>query len=184
MLHGYDIKITDEDLNDSDKEEKKEDWTEEAYHFVKDFIYGVEGSAYKKAALNNEIKILKEEGGFVIGMKILEFYLGQVYNQLTQKTNPLIVSKFIRIGNICNEKPHFMLIIASKVIKTLYPRLPRAKFDIEDDKKYSQSVLQILISMRDLIISELKDSLKEFREAKKTKKTEIENMEDKMKNPK
>ena len=38
MLHGNDIKITDDDLNDSDKEEQKKDWTEDAFYYIRDFI--------------------------------------------------------------------------------------------------------------------------------------------------
>ena len=176
MLHGYDIKITDDDLNDSDKEEQKEDWTDESFLFVRDFIYGIEGTAYKKAASVNQIKKLKEPEGIEFGNKILEFYLTQVYTQLVEKTNSLIVSKFIKIGQICDEKPLFMLILASKVIKTVYPKMPRDKFDIENEEIYKKSVLQVLMMMKNFIVNELNQSLKELKEAKKLKKNEIDNI--------
>ena len=63
MLHGYDIKITDDDLNDSDKEDQKIDWTDVAFLFIRDFIYGIEGAVYKKASLKNEIKKLQTING-------------------------------------------------------------------------------------------------------------------------
>ena len=55
MLHGYNIKITDDDLNDSDKEEQN-DWTEEAFSFINEVIFGIEREVYKKAQENSEIK--------------------------------------------------------------------------------------------------------------------------------
>ncbi len=44
MLHGYDIKITDDDLNNSDKEDStiNNDWAEEAYQFISEVFYGIE----------------------------------------------------------------------------------------------------------------------------------------------
>ena len=178
MLHGYDIKIPDEYLDDNDK---KIDWTESAFHFVKDFIYGIEGQAYKKAQQNKDTKKLKEKDGMLIGNSILEFYLSQVYNQLLQKTNPLIVTTFINIGNICDEKPIYMLILVSKVIKNVYPKMPRSNLDPENEKTYGQSVLQALFSMKNFIVNDLNDSLKELKEAKKMKKKEIDDMESQMK---
>ena len=99
MLHGYDIKITDDDLNDSDKEDQKIDWTDEAFLFIRDFIYGIEGTAYKKASLKNEIKKLQTNEGVLIGATLLEFYLSQVYNQLVEKTNAL---SFLNLNNVNN----------------------------------------------------------------------------------
>ena len=180
-LHGYDIKITDDDLNDSDKEDQKIDWTEDGYKFVRDFIYGIEGNVYKKALQNKDVQKVKENEGFQIGSNILEFYLSQVYNQLVQKTNALIVTTFVKIGNICDEKPLYMLILVSKVIKIVYPKMPRSNLNPENDKVYGMSVLQTLFSMKSFIVNELKDSLKELKEAKKMKKNEIDNMENKLK---
>ena len=177
MLHGYDIKITDDDLNDSDKEEQKKEWTEDAFYYIRDFIYGIEGTLYQKVSATKEIKKLLESESIQIGSKLVDFYLSQVYDQLVKKTNPLIVAKFINIGKICNEKPLFMLIVTSKVIKNVYPYLPRTKFDIENEEKYKKSVLQILMAMKDPIVNDLKDSLKQLNEAKKLKKNDIENME-------
>ncbi len=184
MLHGYDIKITDDDLNDSDKEDQKIDWTEDAYRFVRDFIYGIEGTVYKKALQSKDVKIVKENEGFQIGSNILEFYLSQVYNQLVQKTNALVVSTFIKMGNICDEKPLYMLILVSKVIKLVYPKMPRNNLNPDNEKNYGQSVLQTLFTMKNFIVNELKDSLKELKEEKKMKKNEIDSMEDKMKSGK
>ena len=181
MLHGYDIKITDDDLNDSDKEEQKIDWTDEAFLFVRDFIYGIEDTVYKKASLKNEIKKLQTSDGILMGSSILEFYLSQVYNQLVEKTNALIVTKFVTIGNICDEKPLYMLVLVSKVIKIIYPKMPRSGLDIENEEKYKKSVLLVLTTMKNFITNELKDSLKELKEAKKMKKNEINDMENKMK---
>ena len=83
MLHGYDIKITDDDLNDSDKEDQQNnDWTEEAFSFINEVIFGIEREVYKKGLENSEIKNkLKETGGMLIGSRLLEFYLTQVYRQ-------------------------------------------------------------------------------------------------------
>ena len=174
MLHGYDIKITDDDLNDSDKEEQKIDWTEEAFLFVRDFIYGIEGTAFKKASTINQLKKLKEHEGIEFGNKVLEFYLTQVYTQLVDKTNALIVSKFIKIGQVCDEKPLFMLILVSKVIKSVYPKMERDKLNIENEEIYKKSVLVVLTMMKSFIVNELKESLKELKEAKKMKKDDID----------
>ena len=184
MLHGYNIKITDDDLNDSDKEEQN-DWTEEAFSFINEVIFGIEREVYKKAQENSEIKSkLQETGGMLIGSRLLEFYLTQVYRQLVEKTNDVILGKFIKIGNICDEKPIFMLNLVSNVINKVYPMMPRSKLNPENEKEYSQSVLQILLIMKNFIVSDLKDYLKKLKEAKKTmKKEELDIMEGKVKIP-
>ena len=184
MLHGYDIKITDDDLNDSDKEDKKENWTEDGFYFIRDFIYGIEGTLYQKASATKETKKLLEPNGLEISGKILEFYLSQIYHQLNQKTNPLIVTQFIKIGKICDEKPLFMLILTSKVIKNAYYNMPRKNLDIESEEKYKKSVLLTLMNMKDNIVKDLNDSLKELKEVKQIKKNEIEKMENMSKQPK
>ena len=186
MLHGYDIKITDDDLNDSDKEDQpNNDWTEEAFSFINEVIFGIEREVYKKAQENSEIKAkLNETGGMLIGSRLLEFYLTQVYRQLVEKTNDIILAKFIKMGNICDEKPIFMLNLVSNVINKVYPMMPRSKLDPGDENKYSQSVLAILLIMKNFIVSDLKDYLKKLKEAKKTlKKEEAEIMEGKIKFP-
>ena len=182
MLHGYDIKITDDDLNDSDKEESN-DWTEEAFLFINDVIFGIEKEVYKKGTENEEIKkTLQTTGGMLIGSRLLEFYLTQVYRQLVEKTNDIILAKFIKMGNICDEKPIFMLNLVSNVINKVYPMMPRSKLDPGDENKYSQSVLAVLLIMKNFIVSDLKDYLKKLKEAKKTlKKEEAEIMEGKIK---
>ena len=186
MLHGYDIKITDDDLNDSDKEEQKEDWTEEAFSFINEVIFGIEREVYKKAQENSEIKSkLQETSGMLIGSRLLEFYLTQVYRQLVEKSNDIILARFIKMGNICDEKPIFMLNLVSNVINKVYPMMPRSKLDPENENKYNQSVLQVLLIMKNFIISDLKDYLKKLKEAKKTMKQEdLDIMEGKMKLPK
>ena len=184
MLHGYDIKITDDDLNDSDKEDKIENWTEDGFYFIRDFIYGIEGTLYQKASATKETKKLLEPNGLEISGKILDFYLSQIYQQLNQKTNPLIVTKFIKIGKICDEKPLFMLILTSKVIKNAYYNMPRKNLDIESEEKYKKSVLLTLMNMKDNIVKDLNDSLKELKEVKQIKKNEIEKMENMSKQPK
>ena len=186
MLHGYDIKITDDDLNDSDKEDQPNDWTEEAFSFINEVIFGIEREVYKKGQENSEIKSkLQETGGMLIGSRLLEFYLTQVYRQLIEKTNDIILAKFIKMGNICDEKPIFMLNLVSNVINKVYPMMPRSKLDLENEKKYAESVLQILLVMKNFIIGDLKDYLKKLKEAKKTmKKEDIDIMEGKIKLPK
>ena len=181
MLHGYDIKITDDDLNDSDKEEST-DWTEDAYSFINEVIFGIEKEVYKKGMENEEIKkTLKEKGGMLLGSRLLEFYLTQVYRQLVEKSNDIILDKFIKMGKICDEKPIFMLNLVSNVINKVYPMMPRSKLDLDNDIKYSQSVLGILMTMKNYIICDLKEYLKKLKEAKKAmKKEEIDIMEGKM----
>ena len=182
MLHGYDIKITDDDLNDSDKEESN-DWTEEAYSFINEVIFGIEKEVYKKGMENAEIKkTLNQTGGMLIGSRLLEFYLTQVYRQLVEKSNDIILEKFIKMGKICDEKPIFMLNLVSNVINKVYPMMPRSKLDLDNDIKYSQSVLGILMTMKNYIISDLKEYLKKLKDAKKNmKKEELDIMEGKMK---
>ena len=182
MLHGYDIKITDDDLNDSDKEDSY-DWTEDAYSFINEVIFGIEKEVYKKGMEKAEIKkTLQQTGGMLIGSRLLEFYLTQVYRQLVEKSNDIILDKFIKMGKICDEKPIFMLNLISNVINKVYPMMPRSKLDLENEVKYSQSVLGILMTMKNYIICDLKDYLKKLKEAKKTmKKEELEIMEGKMK---
>ena len=185
MLHGYDIKITDDDLNDSDKEDSI-DWTEEAFVFINDVIFGIEKEVYKKGMENEEIKKkLQETGGMLIGSRLLEFYLTQVYRQLVEKSNDIILDKFIKMGKICDEKPIFMLNLVSNVINKVYPMMPRSKLDLENEMKYSQSVLMILMTMKNYIICDLKEYLKKLKEAKKNmKQEELDIMEGKMKIPK
>ena len=185
MLHGYDIKITDEDLNDSDKEESG-DWTEEAFSFINEVIFGIEREVYKKAMENNEIKkTIKETSGMLIGSRLLEFYLTQVYRQLIEKKNDMILERFTKMGKICDEKPIFMLNLVSNVINKVYPMMPRSKLDPDDENKYTQSVMAILLIMKNYIVSDLKDYLKKLKEAKKTmKKEELDIMDGKMKIPK
>ena len=182
MLHGYDIKITDDDLNDSDKEESN-DWTEEAYSFINEVIFGIEKEVYKKGMENSEIKkSLNQTGGMLIGSRLLEFYLTQVYRQLVEKSNDIILEKFIKMGKICDEKPIFMLNLVSNVINKVYPMMPRSKLDLDNDIKYSQSILGILMTMKNYIISDLKEYLKKLKDAKKNmKKEELDIMEGKMK---
>ena len=182
MLHGYDIKITDDDLNDSDKEESN-DWTEDAYSFINEVIFGIEKEVYKKAMENAEIKKnLQQTSGMLIGSRLLEFYLTQVYRQLVEKSNDIILERFIKMGKICDEKPIFMLNLVSNVINKVYPMMPRSKLDLENEMKYNQSVLGILMTMKNYIVCDLKDYLKKLKEAKKTmKKEEIDVMEGKMK---
>ena len=88
------------------------------------------------------------------------------------------------MGNICDEKPIFMLNLVSNVINKVYPMMPRSKLDPGDENKYSQSVLAVLLIMKNFIVSDLKDYLKKLKEAKKTlKKEEAEIMEGKIKFP-
>ena len=182
MLHGYDIKITDDDLDDCDKEGNN-DWTEEAYGFINEVIFGIEKEVYKKGMENAEIKkTLQQTGGMLIGSRLLEFYLTQVYRQLVEKNNDIILDKFIRMGKICDEKPIFMLNLVANVINKVYPMMPRSKLDLENEIKYSQSVLGILMTMKNYIECDLKEYLKKLKEAKKTmKKEELDIMEGKMK---
>ena len=182
MLHGYDIKITDDDLDDCDKEGNN-DWTEEAYGFINEVIFGIEKEVYKKGMENAEIKkTLQQTGGMLIGSRLLEFYLTQVYRQLVEKNNDIILDKFIRMGKICDEKPIFMLNLVTNVINKVYPMMPRSKLDLENEIKYSQSVLGILMTMKNYIECDLKEYLKKLKEAKKTmKKEELDIMEGKMK---
>ena len=182
MLHGYDIKITDDDLNDSDKEESN-DWTEEAYSFINEVIFGIEKEVYKKGLENAEIKkTLNQTGGMLIGSRLLEFYLTQVYRQLVEKSNDIILEKFIKMGKICDEKPIFMLNLVSNVINKVYPMMPRSKLDLDNDIKYSQSVLGILMTMKNYIMNDLKEYLIKLKDAKKNmKKEELDIMEGKMK---
>ena len=182
MLHGYDIKITDDDLNDSDKEESN-DWTEDAYSFINEVIFGIEKEVYKKGMENGEIKkTLNQTGGMLIGSRLLEFYLTQVYRQLVEKSNDLILEKFIKMGKICDEKPIFMLNLVSNVINKVYPMMPRSKLDLDNDVKYCQSVLGILMTMKNYIVNDLKEYLKKLKDAKKNmKKEDVDIMEGKMK---
>ena len=182
MLHGYDIKITDDDLNDSDKEESN-DWTEDAYSFINEVIFGIEKEVYKKGMENPEIKkTLNQTGGMLVGSRLLEFYLTQVYRQLVEKSNDLILEKFIKMGKICDEKPIFMLNLVSNVINKVYPMMPRSKLDLDNDVKYCQSVLGILMTMKNYIVNDLKEYLKKLKDAKKNmKKEDVDIMEGKMK---
>ena len=182
MLHGYDIKITDDDLDDCDKENQN-DWTEDAFSFINEVIFGIEREVYKKGLENSEIKKkLQETSGMLIGSRLLEFYLTQVYRQLVEKSNDIVLARFVKMGNICDEKPIFMLNLVSNVINKVYPMMPRSKLNPESESKYSESVLQVLLVMKNYIVTDLKDYLKKLKEAKKTmKKEEIDIMEGKMK---
>ena len=85
------------------------------------------------------------------------------------------------MGKICDEKTIFMLNLVSNVINKVYPMMPRSKLDLDNEIRYSQSVLGILMTMKNYIICDLKEYLKKLKEAKKTmKKEEIDIMEGKM----
>ena len=132
---------------------------------------------------NAEIKkTLNQTGGMLVGSRLLEFYLTQVYRQLVEKSNDLILEKFIKMGKICDEKPIFMLNLVSNVINKVYPMMPRSKLDLDNDVKYCQSVLGILMTMKNYIVNDLKEYLKKLKDAKKNmKKEEVDIMEGKMK---
>ena len=151
--------------------------------FINDVIFGIEKEVYKKGTENEEIKkTLQTTGGMLIGSRLLEFYLTQVYRQLVEKSNDIILEKFIKMGKICDEKPIFILNLVSNVINKVYPMMPRSKLDLENETKYNQSVLMILMTMKNYIICDLKEYLKKLKDAKKTmKKEEIDIMEGKMK---
>ena len=90
-----------DDLDDCDKEGNN-DWTEEAYGFINEVIFGIEKEVYKKGMENAEIKkTLQQTGGMLIGSRLLEFYLTKVYRQLVEKSNDIKLDKFIRMGKIC-----------------------------------------------------------------------------------
>ena len=182
MLHGYDIKITDDDIDQEDQQ----DWTEEAFSFINEVIFGIEREVYKKALENSEIKSkLQETSGMLIGSRLLEFYLTQVYRQLVEKSNDIILAKFIKMGEICDEKPIFMLNLISNVINKVYPIMPRSKLNPENETKYAESVLQVLLIMKNYIISDLKDYLRKLKDAKKNIKNEEKDiMDGNMKKPK
>ena len=119
MLHGYDIKITDDDLNDSDKEDKDEfgNWLEDAFAFITDVFIGVEKEVYKQTEKNEKIKEkFKETEGMLVGMKFIEYYLNQVYRQLVEKLDPFIVETFVKLGEKTDEKPLFILNIIDNII--------------------------------------------------------------------
>ena len=60
--------------------------------------------------------------------------------------------------------------------------MPRSKLDLDNDIKYSQSVLGILMTMKNYIMNDLKEYLKKLKDAKKNmKKEELDIMEGKMK---
>ena len=110
MLRGYDIKIPDEWLDDEDKN----DWTEDGFGFISDVIFGIERQVYKEAQTKPAIKSkLKEMDAMLLGMRLIEFYLTQVYKQLVEKESDIIGEKFEKIGQACDEKPLFMLNLLS-----------------------------------------------------------------------
>ena len=168
MLHGYDIKITDDDLDECDKENKTANWTEEAFSFINEVIIGIEREVYTKSLENNDIKKgLKDTNGMLIGNRFLEYYLIQVYKQLSEKTDDIIVEKFNKLGTLCDEKPIFMLNLISNVLNKVYPMMPRSKLDPENKDKYTQSVIANLMLMKNYIMKDLEDYLKKVKEAKK-----------------
>ena len=96
----------------------------------------------------------------LIGSRLLEFYLTQVYRQLVEKSNDIVLARFIKMGQICDEKPIFMLNLVSNVINKVYPMMPRSKLNTENENKYNESVLQLLLVMKNYIVTDLKDYLK------------------------
>ena len=177
MLHGYDIKITDDDLNDSDKEDQGDfgNWLDDAFAFITDVFIGVEREVYKAAEKNQKVKDkFKETEGMLVGMKFIEFYLNQVYRQLVEKLDPFIVETFVKMGQKTDEKPLFVLNLIANIINKVYPMMPRSKLDQSDEFKHIESVRQNLTLMKKYILNDLDDNLKKLKEAKKKKKAEEE----------
>ena len=171
MLHGYDIKITDEDLNDSDKEEQGNEWLEDAFAFITDVFIGVEKEVYKQTEKNEKIKEkFKETEGMLVGMKFIEYYLNQVYRQLVEKLDPFIVETFVKLGEKTDEKPLFILNLIANIINKVYPMMPRSKLDQTNEFKHIESVRQNLQLMKKYIFNDLDDTLKKLKEEKKKKK--------------
>lgn len=169
MLRGYDIKIPDELLDD----EEKVDWTEDGFGFISDVIFGIERQVYKEAQTKPTIKgKLKEMDAMLIGMRFIEFYLTQVYKQLVEKESDIIVEKFEKIGQACDEKPLFMLNLLSNVINKCYPMMPRSKLDPSDEIKYNLSVRENINLMKKYITTLMAEYLAKLKEAKKNKRIE------------
>jgi hypothetical protein len=177
MLHGYDIKITDDDLNDSDKEDQGEfgNWLDDAFALITDVFIGVEREVYKAAEKNQKVKDkFKETEGMLVGMKFIEFYLNQVYRQLVEKLDPFIVETFVKMGQKTDEKPLFVLNLIANIINKVYPMMPRTRLDQTDEFKHIDSVRDNLQLMKKYILNDLDDNLKKLKEAKKKKKAEEE----------
>lgn len=169
MLRGYDIKIPDELLDDEDKN----DWTEDGFGFISDVIFGIERQVYKEAQTKPAIKSkLKEMDAMLLGMRLIEFYLTQVYKQLVEKESDIIVEKFEKIGQSCDEKPLFMLNLLSNVINKCYPMMPRSKLDPSDEIKYNLSVGENINLMKKYIVTLMTEYLAKLKEAKKNKHIE------------
>lgn len=169
MLRGYDIKIPDELLDDEDKI----DWTEDGFGFISDVIFGIERQVYKEAQTKPAIKSkLKEMDAMLLGMRLIEFYLTQVYKQLVEKESDIIVEKFEKIGQACDEKPLFMLNLLSNVINKCYPMMPRSKLDPSDEIKYNLSVGENINLMKKYIVTLMTEYLAKLKEAKKNKRIE------------
>ncbi len=172
MLHGYDIKITDEDLNDSDKEDsvKNNDWTEEAYQFISEVFYGIEKQIYKQALSNPDImKKIKETQGMLIGSRLIEFYLNQVYRGVVEKDDATMLEKFTKLGKMTDEKPIFILNLVSNIITKVYTMSPRSKLVPDNEESYLKSVQMNNELIKKYIITELKEFLANLKKAKKKK---------------
>ena len=170
MLHGYDIQIPDDMVDD---EGKKYDWCEDSFGFINDVIMGIEKEVYKQAQGNKSLKDnIKETNGMLVGMRLIEFYLIQVYKQLVDKESDIIVEKFTKIGEACDEKPVFMLNLITNVINKCYPMMPRSKLDPTDEEKYRASVAIVLQLMKKYIVTMLNEFLQKLKEAKKTVKAQ------------
>ena len=172
MLHGYDIKITDEDLNDSDKEDSviNNDWTEEAYQFISEVFYGIEKQIYKQALSNPDImKKIKETQGMLIGSRLIEFYLNQVYRGVVEKDDATMLEKFTKLGKMTDEKPIFILNLVSNIITKVYTMAPRSKLVPDSEESYLKSVQANNELMKKYILTELTNFLADLKKAKKQK---------------
>lgn len=168
MLRGYDIKIDDDEID-----ENTPDWTEEAFGFIADVFLGIERQVFKEGEKTSPLKgKVNDREGMLIGSRIIEFYLTQVYKQLADKDDPFIVEKFVKIGEACDEKPLFMLNLISNTIQKVYPMMQRSKFDVSDEQKYVDSVRMNVMVMKKYVTQELKDVLRKLKEAKKVKRVD------------
>lgn len=155
----------DEDIDD---ENNQIPWEEEAFTFIKDIFVGIEREVFKKSEENKILQAkLKEMDSMLLGVRLIECYLTNVYKQLLDRQDQYIVETFEHYGNVCKEEPKFMLNLISNVINKTYPMFQRSKLDVSNQYKYLDSVRSNVDIMKKFICTLLKELLEKLKKAKK-----------------
>ena len=115
------------------------------------------------------MKKIKETQGMLIGSRLIEFYLNQVYRGVVEKDDATMLEKFTKLGKMTDEKPIFILNLVSNIITKVYTMAPRSKLVPDSEESYLKSVQANNELMKKYILTELTNFLADLKKDKKQK---------------